>query len=91
MNSIISEDLPCTDLMRVDLSREDLASNVTECLNDIFLNQKNNSVLHKKLLETNISIVAYIEESKQRLERLRVELARTATSAHKVVEILSEK
>lgn len=58
---------------------------------NIFANSQNITALHKDLLEINLSITAYIEESKKRLEGLRLELARQATSSHKVVDILSQK
>ena len=58
---------------------------------NIHLNTKNITTLHKELLEINLSITAYIEESKSRLKALRLELAHQATSSQRVVEILSDK
>lgn len=58
---------------------------------NISSNNYNIASLHKELLEVNLSITAYIEESKKRLAGLRLDLARDAKSSQKVVEILSEK
>lgn len=58
---------------------------------NLFEKSQNVTLLHKELLEVNLSITAYIEESKKRLEALRLGLAREAKSSQKVVEILSEK
>ncbi|CAH2087862.1 unnamed protein product [Euphydryas editha] len=74
MNSTISD----------DLNREHLAFEAAKCLKNIFANTQNVTALHKELLEINLSITAYIEESKNRLEGLRLDLVRQATSSHKV-------
>lgn len=55
------------------------------------MNSQNITTLHKELLELNLSISAYVEESKKRLAGLRLEAAHDAKSSHQVVEILSEK
>lgn len=49
------------------------------------------TLLHKELLEINLSITVYIQESKKRLARLRLDLAHDAKNSQKVVEILSDK
>ncbi|CAG4976398.1 unnamed protein product [Colias eurytheme] len=81
MNSTISD----------DISREHLASEAARCLKNISANNKNVSELHKELLEVNLSISAYVEESKRRLAALRFDLVNSANSSQKVVEILSKK
>lgn len=58
---------------------------------NIFTNSQNVTSLHKELLEINLSVTAFIEESKKRLDGLRLNLAHEAKSSQKVVEILSEK
>lgn len=81
MNSTISD----------DLTRDHLALEAAKCIENIFTNNKNVRSLHKELLEVNLSISAYITESKRRLKNLRLELAYEAKSSQRVVEILSEK
>lgn len=58
---------------------------------DIAENTKNLSAHQKELLELNLSITTYIEESKIRLKALRLELANQANSSIKVAEILSRR
>lgn len=58
---------------------------------NIFSNNQNLALLHKELLEINLSITAYIEESKRRLGGLRLDLANEAKDSYSVVEILSNK
>lgn len=81
MNSTISD----------DLTRDHLALEAAKCIESIFTNNKNVRSLHKELLEVNLSISAFITESKRRLKNLRLELAYEAKSSQRVVEILSEK
>lgn len=81
MNSTISD----------DLSREHLSLEAVKCIKNISSNSQAVTLLHKELLEINLSIITYIEESKQRLARLRMSLAHDAKSSHRVVEILSDK
>lgn len=57
---------------------------------DIFTNTEKITVSHKALLETNLTVIAYIEESKRRLEELRLKRAREASSLKEVVKILSK-
>lgn len=57
---------------------------------NIFANSQNVTKLHKELLEINLSITAYIQESRNRLEELRFDLAHQATSSQRVVDILSD-
>lgn len=49
------------------------------------------SELQKELLELNLSIKTYIEESEVRLKDLRLKLANQAKNSNKVVDILSKK
>ncbi|CAH2055712.1 unnamed protein product, partial [Iphiclides podalirius] len=72
-----------------DLNREHLALEAAKCLKNISQNNKNVSDLHKELLELNLSIKTYIEESKIRMKDIRLELASKAKSSTKVVDILS--
>lgn len=58
---------------------------------NISSNSQSVTLLHKELLEINLSITAYIEESKKRLAGLRLDLANEAKSSQRVVEILSDK
>lgn len=58
---------------------------------NIFANTKNITEQHKELLEINLSFTAYIEESKRRLQTLRLDLAQQAKSSHRVVEVFNEK
>lgn len=81
MNSTISD----------DLTRENLTLEAVECLKNISANSQSVTLLHKELLEINLSITAYIEESKKRLAGLRLELAHDAKSSQRVVEILCDK
>ncbi|CAK1589024.1 unnamed protein product [Parnassius mnemosyne] len=74
-----------------DLTREHLALEAAKCLKNIAVNTQNVSALHKELLEINLSIRSYVEESKTRLKDIRLELANQAKSANEVVEILSGK
>lgn len=59
-------------------------------LEDLFTNDKKVRALHKELLNINLTISAYIEESQARLKNLRVDLANEAKSTQKVVQILSD-
>lgn len=81
MNSTISE----------DLAREHLTLEAVKCLKNISSNSHDVSILHKELLEINLSITAYVEESKKRLAGLRLNLAHDAKDSYRVVEILSDK
>lgn len=81
MNSTISD----------DLSREHLTFEAVKCLKNISSKTQSVTFLHKELLEINLSITAYIQESKKRLARLRLDLAHDAKNSQKVVEILSDK
>lgn len=59
---------------------------------DLLGNNRKVTLLHKELLEINLTITAYIEEIKKRLKGLRLELANEQNlSTQKVVEILSDK
>lgn len=58
---------------------------------NISANSQSVTLLHKELLEINLSITAYIEESKKRLAGLRLDLAHDAKSSQRVVEILCDK
>lgn len=60
-------------------------------LGNIFQNSRNVTALHEELLEINLSLTAYIGESETRLKALRLSLANSADSSHKVVDILSDK
>lgn len=64
--------------------------NLSIFLDHINATYKNIFQKHKELLEINVSIVAYIEESKKRISSLRLKLADDANSAHKVADILSK-
>ncbi|KAJ0172594.1 hypothetical protein K1T71_011733 [Dendrolimus kikuchii] len=72
------------------LSNDHLANEITNCLEDIYSSTAKITHSHKALLETNLAVIAYIEESKQRLEKLRLKRARKASSLKEVVKILSE-
>lgn len=58
---------------------------------DLSANNRNLSLLHKELLEINLSVKTYVQESKKRLQGLRLDLAHEARSSHQVVELLTEK
>lgn len=47
--------------------------------------------LYKELVEINLSLTTYVQESKKRLSELRLDLARNAKGSHRVVELLSDK
>lgn len=74
-----------------DLSRDHLALQVTSGLKKIVENHQTVTQLHKELVEIDLSFTAYIEESKNRIQNHRLNLARQAKSSQEVVEILSEK
>lgn len=81
MNSTVSD----------DLTRENSASEISKCIKDLSANNRNLSLLHKELLEINLSVKTYVQESKKRLQGLRLDLAHEARSSHQVVELLTEK
>lgn len=59
-------------------------------LEKILENNQNVTQLHKELVEINLSITAYVQESKTRLETQRLYLAQQAKSSQEVVDILSK-
>lgn len=81
MNSILFE----------ESSRDYLALHTAENLKKLYTNTVNTTALVKELLEVNLSLTAYIEESKARLEELRLNLGHAAKSSQEVVEIFTEK
>ncbi|CAK1542538.1 unnamed protein product [Leptosia nina] len=73
-----------------DCTRDYLASEAARQVENLNITFKNVSSLHKELLEINISVKAYIEESKKRLSHLRLQAANNAKSAQEVAEVLSK-
>lgn len=81
MNSTISD----------ELTRENLALETAKCLREIFVNTEKVNALQREIVEINLSISAYVEESRKNLEELHLDQAKNATSSHQVVQLLSDK
>lgn len=81
MNSVLSD----------DVDRDHLSRETAYHIENLLASTQNITKQYRELLEVNLSVIAYVRESKKRLEALKLEAALKAKDSFEVVDKLCKK